>query len=118
MKNLKLSMITRNAWAIARMGAEKFGGKAKDYLSQALKQAWNEIKEKALVMVTYVKENGEKHYTVASHTEVKINKKTGKEYLQMFCLKGIRNVKNFDITPYSLIGTAIAELGGYTLAKD
>lgn len=33
-------VIMKNAWTIARQGVEKFGGKATDYISEALKQAW------------------------------------------------------------------------------
>jgi|SRR5690625_3274973 len=33
-------VIMKNAWTIARQGVEKFGGKAVDYISEALKQAW------------------------------------------------------------------------------
>lgn len=37
---MKKSVIMKNAWTIAKQGAEKFGGKAVEYISEALKQAW------------------------------------------------------------------------------
>lgn len=37
--------IMTRAWEIARTGAEKFGGKAKDYFAHALKMAWAEYKD-------------------------------------------------------------------------
>lgn len=36
--------VMTNAWAIARAAAAKFGGKAREYLSGALRQAWAEAK--------------------------------------------------------------------------
>lgn len=41
-KPLKTVMTT--AWQIARAGAIKFGGKARSYLSAAMRQAWQAIK--------------------------------------------------------------------------
>lgn len=35
------------AWEIARKGAKKFGGKVKEYFTQALVMAWKEIKKMA-----------------------------------------------------------------------
>ncbi len=37
---MKKSVIMSNAWKIARKGQNQFGGKVTDYLSEALKQAW------------------------------------------------------------------------------
>lgn len=34
----------RRAWQIAKDAAAKFGGKAKEYLSEAMKMAWAEAK--------------------------------------------------------------------------
>lgn len=36
--------IMKRAWAIAREGAEKFGGKASEYFAESLRMAWKEIK--------------------------------------------------------------------------
>lgn len=36
--------IMKRAWEIARKGQEQFGGKVSEYLSEALKVAWNEWK--------------------------------------------------------------------------
>lgn len=37
--------IMKRAWEIARQGAEKFGGKAIEYIAEALKIAWKEAKQ-------------------------------------------------------------------------
>lgn len=37
--------IMKRAWEIARKGAEKFGGKAIEYIVEALKIAWKEAKQ-------------------------------------------------------------------------
>lgn len=44
------------AWEIAREGAEKFGGKAVEYIAAALKMAWAEIKKGANKMLNVIKE--------------------------------------------------------------
>lgn len=36
--------IMKRAWRIAKRGAEKFGGKTVEYISEALKIAWREVK--------------------------------------------------------------------------
>ena len=36
--------IMKRAWQIAKRGAEKFGGKAVEYISESLKIAWREVK--------------------------------------------------------------------------
>lgn len=35
----------KRAWEIAKAGAKKFGGKAIEYISEALKLAWKEVKK-------------------------------------------------------------------------
>lgn len=37
--------IMKRAWGIARQGQEKFGGKAIEYIAEALKIAWKEAKQ-------------------------------------------------------------------------
>ena len=44
---LSPSALFRKAWAIARAGARRFGGRPRSYLSAALKQAWAEAKSLA-----------------------------------------------------------------------
>ena len=44
---LSPSALFRKAWAIARAGARRFGGRSRSYLSAALKQAWAEAKSLA-----------------------------------------------------------------------
>lgn len=36
--------VMRNAWRIAREGQEKFGGKVSEYLSEAMKMAWEQYR--------------------------------------------------------------------------
>lgn len=45
----QLSQIMKNAWAIAKTAATKFGGSARQYLSCALKAAWLAIKKPAVL---------------------------------------------------------------------
>lgn len=40
------------AWEIAREGQSKFGGKVSEYLSEALKMAWAEAKDKQKAVIT------------------------------------------------------------------
>jgi hypothetical protein len=37
--------VMKKAWEIAREGQKKFGGKVKEYFSQALKMAWSIVKK-------------------------------------------------------------------------
>lgn len=37
--------IMKRAWEIAKQGAEKFGGKAIEYIAEALRMAWKEAKQ-------------------------------------------------------------------------
>lgn len=43
MKKMTMKTLMKNAWTLARQGAAKFGGKAIDYIAEAMKKAW-EIK--------------------------------------------------------------------------
>lgn len=43
---MKRKGIMRRAWAMARLGAERFGGSVKQYFAMALKFAWEEAREK------------------------------------------------------------------------
>ncbi|MDF1510616.1 hypothetical protein PZE06_21000 [Robertmurraya sp. DFI.2.37] len=42
-----MKKVMTRAWEIAREGAQKFGGKIKEYFAQALVMAWKELKEMA-----------------------------------------------------------------------
>lgn len=46
-----MNVMTR-AWEIAREGQEKFGGKVSEYLSEALKIAWAEVKSNQKATIT------------------------------------------------------------------
>jgi len=39
--------VMENAWAIAKMGANRFGGKVKEYFAEALRLAWKILKREA-----------------------------------------------------------------------
>lgn len=43
----QLAQIMKNAWAIAKKSSIQFGGSSKQYLSGALKMAWNTINDAA-----------------------------------------------------------------------
>lgn len=45
------------AWKIAKEGAVKFGGKSRDYFSEALKEAWSRIKALVLVPTWIINKN-------------------------------------------------------------
>ncbi|PFJ09068.1 hypothetical protein COD67_15195 [Bacillus cereus] len=47
--------VMKKAWEIARKGQRQFGGKVKEYFSQALKMAWN-IAKKEMKYVQLTKE--------------------------------------------------------------
>ena len=40
----KLKTVMTNAWTIARNAAKRFGGKASQYMPEAMKKAWAQIK--------------------------------------------------------------------------
>ena len=44
--------VMKRAWEIARQGAEKFGGNAKEYFAEALRMAWAEVKKPKFVAVS------------------------------------------------------------------
>lgn len=49
MKKFTRSQIMKAAWEIARRAANKFGGKAKQYISEALKMVWVRVKSTVMV---------------------------------------------------------------------
>lgn len=55
-KKIIRSDIMKAAWELARFGAKKFGGSAKEYLAEALKIVWK--RAKTLVNVVFTDENG------------------------------------------------------------
>ncbi|WP_348658943.1 hypothetical protein [Heyndrickxia faecalis] len=44
-KSLSMKVLMNNAWKIARNGVKRFGGKATDYIAEAMKIAWKLYKE-------------------------------------------------------------------------
>lgn len=44
---MNMQKLMRNAWGIAKHAKNVFGGKASQYIAEAMKQAWNEAKAKA-----------------------------------------------------------------------
>lgn len=40
----KMKAIMQKAWAIAREGSSRFGGSARQYMSEAMKEAWKTVK--------------------------------------------------------------------------
>ena len=85
---MKMKNVMKRAWEIARQGAEKFGGKAIEYIAEALRMAWKELK-------TIMKIENEK-------IKVKYNewKKYGKHRIYMdveISLVEIKNVKGNEV---------------------
>lgn len=58
-------IIMENAWKLARQGAKKFGGKAVEYIAEAMKAAWAAYKalrakkggQIAMILPKFLKEN-------------------------------------------------------------
>lgn len=48
--------VMKKAWEIAREGAKKFGGKASDYIAEALRMAWALIKEGTNDMIKHAEQ--------------------------------------------------------------
>lgn len=44
-KKEQSTWIMRKAWQLAKAGADRFGGKAREYLGQAIRQAWKMLRE-------------------------------------------------------------------------
>lgn len=53
----QLTKIMQNAWAIARLGAEKFGGNAKMYMSVAMHFAWTDKESEKTQPLTMFRKN-------------------------------------------------------------
>lgn len=49
MKGFTKAQIMEAAWEMARRGAKKFGGSAKQYIAESLKIVWARIKSKVMV---------------------------------------------------------------------
>lgn len=47
----------KRAWEIARKGVEKFGGKASEYIAEALRIAWSETKKVTITTTSGSKRN-------------------------------------------------------------
>ncbi len=69
----KLQRVMTRAWEISREAVNNFGGKVKEYLSEALKMAWAEVKE-----VRYTIEDleamGARRWTKAGYDRLYLNK--------------------------------------------
>src|SRR5690606_21682375 len=44
---LKMRNVMERAWSIATVAVRKFGGKVSQYFAEALRMAWNEVKQAA-----------------------------------------------------------------------
>ncbi|KYG89135.1 hypothetical protein A0U40_14020 [[Bacillus] sp. KCTC 13219] len=55
--------VMTKAWEIAREGATKFGGKVKEYFTEALKMAWAIIKRTATTVTIELSEGSRNHKT-------------------------------------------------------
>lgn len=121
LKSIKLQAIMKKAWFICKQAVLDFGGKASQYLSEALKQVWEDVKtskEDSLNLLVYTKENGEKHFTIIIKYAEKINKKL-ETYLQALNFRGqIKNYKNYEIRPLNELGIEWAILQGYELQPE
>ncbi len=63
----EMKNVMAKAWEIARKGASKFGGCAKEYFAKALKMAWSLIKKESSLDKKY---NELKYMVRAEHTEL------------------------------------------------
>lgn len=92
---MKKTLMAR-AWAIAKKAVKNFGGKVKEYLSQAMKMAWSELKE--LTVVVYRKKEDDYkniYYNIAiGNLEEKKNKKEEVYYQGYTLKKGFRRFKD------------------------
>lgn len=94
------------AWEIAKEGAEKFGGKVKEYFQQALVIAWKEIKKGGRKVAEYTckeiaRENGYIYYAVSAVEGVKVSFltqersiRTGNTYMKRNEIAPIREMTN------------------------
>ena len=118
-KVVELKWIVKKAWSMAYQGNNQFGGCAKDYLKESLKEAWKDARlsfdKKGLQLMGYVKIDGTMSYTIVSKYEVK-NGKNG-EYAQAVGLKGVRNYKNTFIKPFTTENILMLEKEGYKLSE-
>ncbi|MDW0112194.1 hypothetical protein QT711_03290 [Sporosarcina saromensis] len=95
--------VMKKAWEIAKEGSAKFGGKASEYISAALKMAWAEIKKGANQMaelpkivnvrakelfqsgdqpsMQYAKSKAEHEFSILITNAKKINASSGKQVL-------------------------------------
>lgn len=92
-------LVMKRVWKIAKKAQEEFGGSSKDYLSQAMKQVWQEVKE-GLEIICYRKKDDDykgKYYQIVEGLTEKTNKKTGEPYYSCISLKkGFRNFKHIE----------------------
>lgn len=49
-----MSKIMKAAWELARRGAKKFGGSAKEYFAEALKIVWTQVKKIVYVPTWFI----------------------------------------------------------------
>lgn len=53
----KLQNIMKRAWEIAKEAVKRFGGKCREYFSEALRQAWDESKETRFAVKAWFHKN-------------------------------------------------------------
>ncbi|MEE3805477.1 hypothetical protein V2H29_00775 [Lysinibacillus fusiformis] len=71
--------VMKNAWEIAKEGAVKFGGSAKEYFSEALRLAWAMIKQSKVTVQTLKAEIQAVYGAGYAHRDVSINFKEWKK---------------------------------------
>ena len=68
-----MKTIMTNAWKIAREAAKKFGGKAIEYISGALKMAWKMAKGLSEKQIKVLESKGYNHWTTDDHDRLYLN---------------------------------------------
>jgi hypothetical protein len=68
-----MKTIMTNAWKIAREAAKKFGGKAIEYISGALKMAWKMAKGLSEKQIKALESKGYNHWTTDDHDRLYLN---------------------------------------------
>lgn len=67
--------VMKRAWKIAKQGAKKFGGKAIDYIAEALKMAWKEVKQMSVrIVAEYGRGRNYVAKIVGAHPKWKLNR--------------------------------------------
>lgn len=99
--------IMRSAWRVAREGQEKFGGKVSEYLSEAMKIAWQDYK----IYVEYEAKEKERTNIATIDQNLKID-----ELLKYFA--PLSHNKKFDIDGFKSIVIVWAEKKGNVTKQE